>query len=53
MAQIPYDTILVTQPFRFLVGPKKQDFYIHTSSLLASQSRTFDALVYGQMKEAV
>ncbi|KAM3496823.1 hypothetical protein MY10362_009806 [Beauveria mimosiformis] len=52
MAQIPYDTILVAQPFRFLVGPKKQDFYIHTS-LLASQSRTLDALVYGQMKEAV
>ncbi|KAJ3496614.1 hypothetical protein NLG97_g2531 [Lecanicillium saksenae] len=52
MAQISYDTILVTKPFRFLVGPKKQEFYIHTS-LLASQSPALNALVYGQMKEAV
>ncbi|OAA42782.1 BTB/POZ fold protein [Cordyceps fumosorosea ARSEF 2679] len=52
MAQIPYNTILVTKPFRFLVGPKKLEFYIHTS-LLASQSPTLDTLVYGQMKEAI
>ena len=44
--------ILVTKPFRFLVGPKKREFYVHTS-LLASQSRILDALVYGQMKEAI
>ena len=38
--------------FRFLVGPDKQEFTIH-SALVAHQSPVLKALVYGRFKEAM
>lgn len=52
MADVPFHNILRSpRLFRFLVGPDKQEFFIH-ASLVASQSKVLDSLVNGAMKEA-
>ncbi|KAJ6784541.1 hypothetical protein PWT90_06759 [Aphanocladium album] len=52
MADIPFRNILKSpRLFRFLVGPDKQEFFLH-ASLVASQSKVLDSLVNGAMKEA-
>ncbi|KND89567.1 hypothetical protein TOPH_05669 [Tolypocladium ophioglossoides CBS 100239] len=51
MGTIPYDSIIGSNPFRFLVGLHKREFTIH-SALVAHQSRALDALVNGGMREA-
>ncbi|KAH6959643.1 hypothetical protein BKA56DRAFT_600729 [Ilyonectria sp. MPI-CAGE-AT-0026] len=51
MASIPYRQIVGSSPFKFLIGPDKKEYTIH-SSLVAHQSGALNALVNGGMKEA-
>ncbi|KAJ2982644.1 hypothetical protein NQ176_g1248 [Zarea fungicola] len=51
MTEIPYSNILSSKPFRFFVGPHRNEFTLH-STLVASQSRALDAIVNSTMKEA-
>lgn len=52
IANIPFRKFLKSpRLFRFLVGPDKQEFFLH-ASLVASQSKVLDSLVNGAMKEA-
>ncbi|RSL82138.1 hypothetical protein CEP52_017036 [Fusarium oligoseptatum] len=58
MAAIPYeretnnlDNILSSDFFKFLIGPEKKQFFIH-SSAIACQSRALEKLVNGDMREA-
>ena len=44
--------IVSSPPFAFLVGPDLREFTIH-SALVAHQSRPLDALINGNMKEAI
>ncbi|KAI9886656.1 MAG: uracil DNA glycosylase [Watsoniomyces obsoletus] len=48
---IPYESIIASQTFRFLVGKEKKAFTIHTA-LLAHHSDPLNALVNGPMSEA-
>src|ERR1700733_507674 len=45
------DSFISSHPFRFLIGPDKKTFYIHTE-LVAQHSSTLGALVSGPMAEA-
>ncbi|KAK2605794.1 hypothetical protein QQS21_003747 [Conoideocrella luteorostrata] len=51
MAEIPYSSFLASKPFRFIVGPHREEFTLH-SALVASQSRALNVVVNGPMKEA-
>ncbi|KAF3023695.1 hypothetical protein E8E14_013821 [Neopestalotiopsis sp. 37M] len=44
-------SLLNSKPFRFIVGPEKKEFMMH-STIVANMSKPFDALVNGSMKEA-
>lgn len=46
-----YSSIATSKLFRFLVGPEKEEFTIH-SALVAHQSPELDTLVYGKFKES-
>ncbi|OIW26626.1 hypothetical protein CONLIGDRAFT_655985 [Coniochaeta ligniaria NRRL 30616] len=48
---IDYESIVVSRPFRFVVGAKKREFMLH-SEVVSRLSRTLNALVNGQMREA-
>jgi hypothetical protein len=45
------DSFVGSQPFRFLIGPDKKTFYVHTE-LVAQQSSALAALISGRMAEA-
>ncbi|RFU81820.1 hypothetical protein TARUN_411 [Trichoderma arundinaceum] len=45
-------SITTSPPFTFVVGPDQKEYTIH-SALVAQQSKVLNALVNGQMKEAV
>ena len=49
---LPGSSAAASEPFRFLVGPDKREFTMHTS-VVAHQSRALSALVNGDFKEAV
>ncbi|KAK8019159.1 hypothetical protein PG990_004297 [Apiospora arundinis] len=51
MAAIPFDEIISSKTFRFLVGPQKREFTVH-EAVLTSVSEKFKALIEGNMKEA-
>ncbi|RTE75464.1 hypothetical protein BHE90_010070 [Fusarium euwallaceae] len=51
MAAIPYESILTSDFFRFLVGPERKQFFMH-SSAVACQSQALEKLVNGDMREA-
>ncbi|TWU72579.1 hypothetical protein ED733_002482 [Metarhizium rileyi] len=44
------EAIASSEPFRFLVGPRKREFTIH-SAVVANQSRSLDRLVNGEFVE--
>ncbi|KAH8903347.1 hypothetical protein BR93DRAFT_931373 [Coniochaeta sp. PMI_546] len=46
-----YKSIVASRPFRFLVGPEKREFIIH-SGVVSRLSKSLDVLVNGQMMEA-
>ncbi|KAK0645423.1 hypothetical protein B0T16DRAFT_411146 [Cercophora newfieldiana] len=48
---LTYKDIASSKPFRFTIGPEKQEFTIH-SALVAAQSPAFDRLVNSEFKEA-
>ena len=45
------DSFISSHPFRFLIGPDKKTFYVHTE-LVVQHSSALGALVSGQMAEA-
>ena len=45
------DSFIGSHPFRFLIGPDKKTFYVHTE-LVAQHSSALSALVSGRMAEA-
>lgn len=47
----PLCSVISSKPFRFIVGPQKREFTIH-SALVAHQSRALNTLVNGVMQEA-
>ncbi|KAK6843833.1 hypothetical protein PG987_004693 [Apiospora arundinis] len=51
MAAIPFDEIISSKTFRFLVGPQKREFTVH-EAVLTSVSEKLKALIEGNMKEA-
>ncbi|KAG6087874.1 hypothetical protein E4U15_007190 [Claviceps sp. LM218 group G6] len=51
METVSYDSFISSEPFRFVVGPKKRVFTIH-SALVASLSPVLEKLVNGDMLEA-
>ncbi|KAM0280234.1 hypothetical protein ACHAQH_004192 [Verticillium albo-atrum] len=51
MASLPYEKIVNSEPFKFLVGPSKAEFEIH-ASLVAEQSPALARLVTGDFIEA-
>ncbi|KAI1470920.1 uncharacterized protein F4812DRAFT_419466 [Daldinia caldariorum] len=51
MANVPYEIIAASKPFRFLVGPDKKEFFMH-AKLVARMSKPLYALVNGEWKEA-
>ncbi|KAI1800538.1 hypothetical protein F4811DRAFT_27165 [Daldinia bambusicola] len=51
MANVPYEIIAASKPFRFLVGPDKKEFFMH-AGLVARMSKPLFALVNGEWKEA-
>ncbi|KAI2620645.1 hypothetical protein GGS26DRAFT_303592 [Hypomontagnella submonticulosa] len=50
MATVPYEIIAASKPFRFLVGPDKKEFQMH-SELVARMSKPLDTLVKGEWEE--
>ncbi|KAH7308955.1 hypothetical protein B0I35DRAFT_453549 [Stachybotrys elegans] len=52
MTTVPYEEIISSTPFTFIVGPDEIEFTLH-SALVASQSPKLDRLLNGQMKEAI
>ncbi|KAI1086586.1 hypothetical protein F5B19DRAFT_130261 [Rostrohypoxylon terebratum] len=52
MSSVPYDVIAASKPFRFLVGPDKKEFFMHTE-LIARISMPLSALVNGEWKESL
>lgn len=50
--KLKYLRVATSNLFRFLIGPDKQEFTIH-SALVAHQSPVLKALVYGRFKEAM
>ncbi|KAL6252370.1 hypothetical protein RBB50_000088 [Rhinocladiella similis] len=48
---IPYQSFLSSDPFRFLIGPDKKPFHVH-SALIAKHSDTLAALVTNGMLES-
>ncbi|KAI1460394.1 hypothetical protein F4805DRAFT_392030 [Annulohypoxylon moriforme] len=50
MSTVPYNVIAASKPFRFLVGPSKKEFFIH-SELVAQASKPLWILVNGEWKE--
>ncbi|KAL7924860.1 hypothetical protein ACQKWADRAFT_286178 [Trichoderma austrokoningii] len=51
MNKIPAEAIASSVPFRFMVGPNRREFTIH-SALLSHQSPVLDKLVNGSFSEA-
>ncbi|KAK7425867.1 hypothetical protein QQZ08_007581 [Neonectria magnoliae] len=51
MAAMPYESILSSDFFKFLVGPEKKQFFMH-SSAVACQPQALEKLVNGDMREA-
>ncbi|KAH6876842.1 hypothetical protein B0T10DRAFT_584842 [Thelonectria olida] len=51
MAAIPYESILSSDFFKFLVGCDKRQFLIH-SAVVACQSQALDKLINGDLREA-
>ncbi|KAI5926235.1 hypothetical protein F4810DRAFT_707847 [Camillea tinctor] len=51
MANIPYNQIMASRPFRVLVGDRKKEFTIH-ADLLSNMSKPLEALVNNKMKES-
>ncbi|KAI0388107.1 hypothetical protein F5Y04DRAFT_241675 [Hypomontagnella monticulosa] len=50
MASVPYEIIAASKPFRFLVGPDKREFQMH-SELVARMSKPLGTLVKGEWEE--
>ncbi|PKS06814.1 hypothetical protein jhhlp_006889 [Lomentospora prolificans] len=51
MASIPYQEIVSSDSFKFLVGSEKKPYFLH-SALVADQSRALNALVNSGMRES-
>ncbi|KAI1960267.1 hypothetical protein LOZ58_003989 [Ophidiomyces ophidiicola] len=49
--EIPYDELLSSAPFQFLIGPEKRRYAIH-AALIVEQSEPLGALISGGMAEA-
>lgn len=47
----PYEDIVLSPTFRFIVGPDKREFHVH-SALVSHQSPVLDKLVNGDFREA-
>ncbi|KAI9762719.1 MAG: hypothetical protein M1840_001186 [Geoglossum simile] len=48
---IPFDRIISSAPFKFLVGPENKPFMVH-AALVSHHSRPLDVLMNGEMLEA-
>ncbi|KAI2465865.1 hypothetical protein F4781DRAFT_374257 [Annulohypoxylon bovei var. microspora] len=51
MYSVPYEIIVASKPFRFVVGPDKNEFFMH-AEVVARMSRPLRALVNGEWKES-
>ncbi|OTA98226.1 hypothetical protein M426DRAFT_117591 [Hypoxylon sp. CI-4A] len=51
MASVPYEIIAASKPFRFLVGPDKKEFTMH-SELVARMSKPLRTMVNGDRKDS-
>ncbi|KAG5916578.1 hypothetical protein E4U42_007594 [Claviceps africana] len=50
MQASPYESIVTSPPFKFIVGATKTDFFLH-AALVASQSRALDRMINGPFAE--
>ncbi|KAG5979967.1 hypothetical protein E4U55_004526 [Claviceps digitariae] len=50
MQASPYEAIVTSQPFKFIVGKTKTEFFLH-AALVASQSKALDMMTNGQFTE--
>ncbi|PHH79273.1 hypothetical protein CDD80_5268 [Ophiocordyceps camponoti-rufipedis] len=51
MERPPYEDIVISPTFRFIVGPDRREFHLH-SALVSRQSAVLDNLVNGDFREA-